>query len=275
MRVRKMNKLSRYVTGLCLLTSFLFISSDRCMGYVLPPGQIISFMVKNFSEFRTLVIIQTTWQKDERKEDEWESYQEKVWMESSGLFHSQLLNPTKQKLMEPDTSFRSLFMADSDEWVKRLLTRMGINLNAVGLTRVEETVAYRIGDKDPDAPKIVIEKERFIPLFITYSFPGYNGKATITVLFGDYRKIDEGWYPFEINYFDPRGFRENCLIDTLQANVPIDPAIFAGTAVSSGPDQTFGQDENFEKEKDSEKQADSQVDNPVRNPLSTSVHTID
>ena len=151
-------------------------------------------------------------------------------------------------------------MADSDAWVRGLLIRMGINLNSTGLTRVEETVAYRIGGKDPDAPKIVIEKKRFLPLVLTYSFPGSYGKATITVLFSDYRKIDKGWYPFEITYFDPRGFRENCVIDTLQANVPIDPAVFAGAFISSGPGQTIEQDEISQKEKDLETQSVPTID---------------
>ncbi|MBN1831577.1 MAG: hypothetical protein JW896_05640 [Deltaproteobacteria bacterium] len=210
-------------------------------------------MVKNSSEFSALIIIQTTWRKDDGNEEEWESYQEKIWMESSGLFRSQVQNPSKERLIEPDTSFRSLLMADSDEGVRGLLTRMGINLNAVGLTRVEETVAYRIGSKDPDAPKIIIEKKRFIPLVLTYSFPTHDGKATITVLFSDYRKIDNGWYPFEMNYFDPRGFRENYVIDTLLANVPIDPAVFDGADMRSIPDQATEQDEILRKGKDSER----------------------
>ena len=260
MRVGKMKKLPKYLTGLCLLIGFFSLSPDRCLGYVLPSGQLISYMVKNLSEFRTLVITQTTWQKDERNEEGWESYQERIWMESPNLFRSQVLNLPKGRLMKPDTSFRSLLMADSDTWVKGLLTRMGINLNAVGLTRVEETVAYRIGGKDPDAPKIVIEKKRFLPLVLTYSFPGNYGTANITVLFSDYRKIDKGWYPFEITYFDPRGFRENCVIDTLQANVPIDPAVFAGAVTTSGPDQTIEQDEISQKEKDSETQSVPTID---------------
>jgi hypothetical protein len=260
MREGKVNRLPGYVMGFCLLTSFFSMSSDRCLGYVLPSSQLISYMVKNFSEFKTLVITQTTWQKGERNGEGWESYQERIWMESPGLFRSEVLDLPKGRLMEPDTSFRSLLMANNDTWVVELLTRMGINLNAAGLTRVEETVAYRIGGKDPDAPKIVIEKKRFLPLVLTYSFPGNNGTATITVLFSDYRKIDKGWYPFEITYFDPRGFRENCMIDTLQANVPIDPAIFAGADVSYGPAQNLEQGEIFQKEKNSETKGDSRVD---------------
>ncbi len=254
MRVGKMNRLSRYLTGICILTGFFSVASDRCLGYVLPSSQLISYMVRNSSEFRTLLITQTTWQKDERNEEGWASYQEKIWIEFPGLFQSQVLNLSKKRLMEPDTSFRSLLMADSDAWVRELLTRMGINLNAVGLTRVEETVAYRIGGKDPDAPKLVIEKKRFLPLVLAYPFPGDDSSATITVLFSDYRKVDKGWYPFEITYFDPRGFRENYVIDTLQANVPIDPVVFTGADMSSGTNQALERDEMFKREKDSETQ---------------------
>jgi hypothetical protein len=245
--VGKMKGLSRYVIGLCLFSNLFLVSSERCLGYVLPSGQLISYMVKNFSEFKTLVISQTTWQEDERHEEGWESFKEKIWMKFPSLFHSQTLNPAKKKIIEPDTSFRSLFMADSGAWASDLLIRMGINLNAVGLTRVDETVAYRIGGKDPDAPKILIEKERFLPLALTYLFPGYSDVETITVLFSDYRKMGKGWYPFEITYFDPRGFRENYMIDTLQANVPIDPAVFGGTDTSSDPDQTSEEGEELRK----------------------------
>lgn len=259
MKVGKMKKLSRYLTSFFLFTCFFSMSSDRCLGYILPYNQLISYMVKNSSEFKTMVITQTTWQKDERTEEGGESYQERIWMEAPDLFRSQVINQPNRWLMKPDTSFRSLLMADNDIQVKRLLTRMGINIHSTGLTRVEETVAYRIGGKDPDAPKIVIEKERFLPLVLTYSFPGDYDTVTITVLFSDYRRVDNGWYPFEITYFDPRGFRENYVIDTLQANVPIDPAIFDGATISYGPDQTLEQDEIFKSEKDSEKQADQSV----------------
>ena len=260
-----MSRLSRYMMAFFFLTGFFSMSSRICLGYVLPPDQLISYMVKNFSEFRTLVITQTTWRNDDNDEEGWASCSEMIWMEAPDLIRSQIPNIPQGRLVEPDRSFRSLLVADSNTRVRGLLTLMGINLNAVGLTRVEATVAYRIGGEDPDAPKIVIEKERFLPLVLTYSFPGHNGTATITVLFRDYRKLDKGWYPFEIIYFDPRGFRENCVIDTLQVNVPVDPAVFTGAVTSSGPDQTIEQDEISPKEKDLKKQADSQ-DNKLPEP---------
>jgi hypothetical protein len=244
------------MTGLCFLIGFFSISSEICLGYILPSSQLISYMVKNFSEFQNLVINQTTWQNDDNNEEGWEAYSETIWMETPDLFRSQVPNMPLGRLMEPDTSFRSLFVADSATRVRGLLTRMGINLNAVGLTRVEETVAYRIGGKDPDAPKIVIEKKRFLPLVLTYPFPGSRGTETITVLFSDYRKIDNGWYPFEMYYFDPRGFREHYVVDTVQANVPLDSAVFTSGNMSSGSDQAMEWDEIFEEEKDSDTQAD-------------------
>ncbi len=260
MRMGKMTKPFTYMTGFCLLIGFFSLSSGICLGYVLPSSQLISYMVKNFSEFQTLVITQTTWRNNDNNEEGWEAYSETIWMETPDLFRSRIPNMPPGRLMEPDTSFRSLFVADSATRVRGLLTRMGINLNAVGLTRVEKTVAYRIGGKDPDAPKIVIEKKRFLPLVLTYPFPGSHGTETITVMFSDYRKIDNGWYPFEMYYFDPRGFREHYVVDTVQANVPLDSAVFTRGNMSSGSDQTMEWDMIFEEEKDSDTQADSQVD---------------
>jgi hypothetical protein len=255
----RMNKLPGYVMGLCLFAPLFLMPSHRCQGYVLPAHQLIDYMIKNFSDFKTLVITQTTWQQEERYEEKWESFQEKIWMESPNLFYVQNLNPSKERLMEPDTSYRSLLMANSNARVTGLLTSMGINLNAVGLERVEGSAVYRIGGKDPDVPKLLIEKERFLPLVLTYSFQGYSDTDTVTVLFGDYRKIDKGWYPFEITYFDPRGFRENGMIDTFQANVPIDPAVFADLDTNVVPDQTPEQDVVSPEEEAPENQVDSPV----------------
>ena len=199
----------------------------------MPVEQLIAFMAKNFSGFQTLVIIQSTQQQDERYEVGEGSFMEKISMKSPDLFRAEVLDSPMGRLMEPDTAYRQLLIANGRERLMELLSKMGISLHSVALTRIDRIIAYQIGGKEPERPKILIEKDRFLPLLLIYSSSESFVSETITVKFRDYRKIDKGWYPFEISYSDGRELREDYTINTLQANVPIDPALF----LRSGPDQ--------------------------------------
>jgi hypothetical protein len=114
---------------------------------------------------------------------------------------------------------------------------MGVNLHSVAFARVDGVIAYRIGDKEPERPKILVEKDRFLPLLLVYGLSGRSGLEKITVQFKDYKKMDEGWYPFHIIYSDGKGLKESYMIHTLQANVPIDPALFVMPKREFAPDQ--------------------------------------
>jgi len=227
--------------GFLLVASLSLMPAERCQGYIMPAEQIIAFMAKNFSKFQTLVIIQSTQQEDERYEVGEESFMEKIWMKSPDLFRAEVPDHPMGRLMEPDMVYRQLLIANSGQRLMELLSRMGINLHSVAFTRIDDIIAYRIGDKEPERPKILIEKDRFLPLLLIYRSSKHSVPETITVHFKDYRKMDQGWYPFEITYSDGRELREDYTIHTLQANVPIDPALFVMPKIRSGPDQATEQ----------------------------------
>lgn len=203
----------------------------------MPAEQLIAFMAKNFSKFQTLVIVQSTQQKDQRYEVGEESFIEKIWMKSPDVLHSQVLDHPMGRLMEPDITYRQLLIANSAQRLLGLLSRMGVNLYSVSFTRIDGNIAYRIGDEEPESPKILIEKDRFLPLLVVYRPSENSLQETITVQFKDYRKMDQGWYPFEITYYDGKELREDYTINTLHVNVPIDPTLFVVPGPESAPDR--------------------------------------
>jgi hypothetical protein len=229
--------LAKYVVGILFLVASIFMPAEKCAGYILPAEQLIAFVAKNFSKFRTLVIIQSTQQKDEKQEGEEESFMEKIWAKSPDLCRSQVLDHPMGRVGEPDLKYRQLLMANEAQRLLQLLSSMGVNLQSVAFTRIDDVIAYRIGDKEPERPKILVEKDRFLPLLLVYRPSGQSVLETITVHFKDYKKMDEGWYPFQITYSDGKGLEENYTIHTLKANVPIDPAVFVMPKKGSSWDQ--------------------------------------
>jgi hypothetical protein len=221
-----------------VLASLALILERRGDGYIMPSEQLIDFMAKNFSKIETLVIIQSTQQEDPRDEMWRESFVEKIWIKSPDLFRSQIINRTMGRFMEPDFAYRQLLVSNTGQMVRHLLSRMGINLHSVGLTRIEGAVAYRIGDKEPESPKILIDKERFLPLLLMYRLPERTDGGKITVRFKDYRELDQGWYPFEITYSEGGELQEGYTVQTLEANVPIESAVFDVQKVKSSPEKS-------------------------------------
>ena len=226
MTATRTESFAKYLAGILILVSLIFMPAEKCRGYVIPANQLIAFMAKNFSKFQTLVIIQSTQQKDENDEMGDESFMERIWMESPDRLRSQVTDHPMGRVKEPDMSYRQVLMANSAQRLAQILSRMGVNLHSVALARIDGVIAYRIGDKEPEQPKILVEKDRFLPLLLVYKTPRQSVLETITVQFKDYKKMEEGWYPFEIIYTDGRAFKEIYTIHTLKANVPIDPALF-------------------------------------------------
>lgn len=204
---------------------FLILSpaaAERCSGYIMPAEQLIEFMTKNFSGFQTLAVIQSTLRIQEEKEV---VFTEQVITRSPDLFHLKMLDQRAERSDPPDMAYRQLLMASTGERIERLLSAMGIRLDTVSLTRLEGVIVYRIGDKQPDSPKLLIEKERFLPILLLYRPPGALTGDNLTVRFQDYRKQDKGWFPFEITCTTGDGLKERYTVLTLQAGQPVDSAI--------------------------------------------------
>ena len=192
-------------------------------------------MAKNFSKLKTLIITQVTEgenEGDEENEENRKAYKSKIWMKSPDLFHFEIINQPEDKIATKDHLYRRLLIAGGEGRLNRLLASMGIDLDLVAFTRVDGVVAYRIGESYADSPKIIIEKKRFLPLLITYRPPGQDSGQTTTIRFKDYRKVDKGWYPFEIERFSGGKIDERHMVETIQVNMDIDASVFQSVGIS-------------------------------------------
>lgn len=193
----------------------LLMVATQAQGYVMPAEQILEFMAKNFSGFKTVVTEQDVRWGGEENMSLQPLRREKVWMKSPDQWHEETLEGSDTGGEDLDHQYRLLMLASTKERLMRVLSDMGIDLERVALTRIEGTIVYRIGDADPRSPKILIEKERFLPVLLVYGTWGGGEEDRISVGFKDYRKLETGWYPFEIAYAQGTGFQQVFSITTL------------------------------------------------------------
>ena len=194
--------------------------------YVMPAEQIIQFMAANFAKFDTLVITQSTTRMQMGETPE-RVYEEVLSIKSPNLFHSLLLDPSGEQRGVDDRIFRELLIASSQRRLLPRLSELGIDTRQVAYTRLDGTVAYRIGEKDPKKPKLLIEKARVLPLLMVYQRPDQVTGELIRVRFLDYRKVEQGWVPYEIHYFSGDQWVEKYSVHSVKVNVPLKPSLFA------------------------------------------------
>jgi hypothetical protein len=194
------------------------IVNGNCYGYIMPAEQLLDFMADNFSNFETMIIVQSTLQTGAESE---KIFMEQIQLKSPDLFELKSLDRMAGRAGLPYMAYRQLLMANTRTRLEQLLSMMGINLEAVSLTRVDGVIAYQIGLKGDQIPKLLIEKERFLPLKLVYRMAGDTTEEVVTVRFQDYRKEGKGWFPFQISYSVDNRIREEYTIQDLQTNVSI------------------------------------------------------
>lgn len=202
---------------------FLFCpaAAERCSGYIMPAEQLLDFMARSFSGFQTLAVTQSTLR---IQDDQERVFTEQVLTRSPDLFYLKTLDQRMERPDPPDMSYRQLLMANTGRRIEQLLAGMGIRLDTVSLTRLDGVISYRIGEKRPDGPGLLIEKERFLPLLLIYRPPNALPGDLLTVRFRDYREQDKGWFPFEITCATDGGIEEQYTALTVLSNHPVDSA---------------------------------------------------
>ncbi len=230
---------SSFVVVVALSTLLLtWADPFRSEAYIMPAKQVIKLMSDNFSGIRSLVITQATNLKARENQETELKFQEKVWLKSPDIHLNEIVQgptspenngalSTYRKAIR-DRTFRFILMSSEAEKTTELLVGMGINLDSIALARHDGVIVYKIGDEGLDSPKLLVEKKRFLPLFLSYRPPPGTLQGMITVEFADYRKVENVWYPFQIYYIEDRGdfIEARSIVLELKLNVPVEPPTF-------------------------------------------------
>jgi hypothetical protein len=233
------------ISAAIFLGLFSLPGFDRSAAYVLPAEQLLQFMAVHFSKFHTLVVKQAV---ERESQEGTKAFEETLFMRSPDLLRSQSAETSIDEDGMIDRSYQKLFLAGSQTGLTDLLTEAGVDLGQVSYTRVHGTVAYLIGGRSPDSPRIAVEKERFLPLLFVYPSRLLPGPGLIEVNFLDYRQVGQGWYPYEILYKSGEGLAERYKIESIQVNVPLQPSLFNTSSAPSGPVKNNAADEEKIKE---------------------------
>jgi hypothetical protein len=246
---------------LCLMTSEIF-------AYVIPLEQILTRVQKRFAAINTLIIEQATHVIQSRDPLRERVFREKVWLKtpryertdemaasrlpnvgagapkalpgnSNEATNGEKLQDQDVRQPNQDASYRWVLMANAKGELSAFLSELGIQIWDLGYDRCDGVVAYRVGARDPDSPKLLVDKERFFPLLLSYTLPGDPEGRLVTVRFKDYRKDDAGWYPYEIEYALKDAPTEEYHILNLTANAPIQASFFERKFEPPSPTETF------------------------------------
>ena len=241
-----------------LITSFLFAMPGGSSGYVMPVDQLIDKMRAKFSSFKTLIIDQSTHVLDPQDQETTMVFQEKTWLKSPGYYRSEVTGrPQREGQVayevaetqgNSDTAFRWLLMANDRDTIMTFLAQMGVNLESVGFTRFDGIIAYRIGDKGPESPKLLIHKESFLPLLFSYVPLRSSSQDLAIVRFDNYTRVDSGWYPYEIDYSVKKERVERYFVLNIRVNPPIETSFFRTTTEKTGIPQKPENDQDGQQE---------------------------
>ncbi|MFC1821682.1 hypothetical protein ACFL9T_03180 [Thermodesulfobacteriota bacterium] len=225
-----MKKTRPLFISLFIITAVFSVFQGRGHGYIMPADQMIHSMVANFSHFKTLIITQSRVPDENQATDEQaEGTKERIWIKAPGYYHKEnITNAGGTQERSIDQIYRQLLIANSERRVKRILLEMGIDLKKTALTRIDGKAAYRIGSEGVHDTKLVIDKEKFLPLLITYNPYGVSDGRFLTVRFKDFRPLEKGWYPFEILYVEDGQTVGRLIIHEIQVNQPIEQSLFLG-----------------------------------------------
>lgn len=204
---------------------------DRAAGYVIPPEQLLGFMAENVAGFDTLGL---RWEHRPGAEEAPEPPAVvSLWYRSPGDVRVGAPGARPgSRPGAPEPGFLELFCGSRDR-IERFLARRGLDLRTSAYTRLDGTVAYRIGREGPAAPRLLLEKSRFVPLLFQYEPDDAAVGETTEILFRDYRRLGEGWFPHEILYRAGSGVTGSYKVRELRQDGP--PP--SGLSSAAGPEE--------------------------------------
>jgi hypothetical protein len=216
----KKRSVSGMLIGFQLFIAAFLGFNSIAEGYVIPPEQLLEFMSKEVPGFNSVEIGWTS-QSNEVSGDTTYTINETVWFRSPNLLRVIREEGVVQgeDVAGLGAGYLGLFCGKPAE-SKRLLIRLGVPSANSSYTRIGGKVAYRIGSQAGDGPMLLLEKDRFLPVLLVFEPPNDRTGELARVRFKDYRKVGDGWFPFEIHYDGPSGVTEAYLVRQVMFNRP-------------------------------------------------------
>ncbi len=191
--------------------------------YVMPAEQILALMGANFKNMRALKIQQSVEMCPSASSRACWLVDETLWLKAPSFFraHIQRVRQTPQdsssggvSAWQPaggaasvqqshpswDRRFYVLLLPNAVTAHLEFLKHLGVDLERVAFTRFNRRIAYRIGRGGEQDPKLVVEKERFLPLSLELPAAAPGPGDMVRVEFTDYRETPYGWFPRVILY---------------------------------------------------------------------------
>lgn len=238
-----MARASNFLTYTALIV--IVMTPSIGLPYILPSAQIIEFMTGKFVNVTTLHIIQHTTVKDLSQEEE-TVFGEIVYLKSPYFYRSDMVGQPGKRLVIHKTTrtlritngaitydgesldllYRFLLLAQKPKRLLEGLQLIGVDVQRVSLTRFEGRIAYLIGEKEEGSPRLLVDKDLFLPLLLEYGNARYH--------FSDYREImEQTWYPYKIAYLLKGAAAEEYSIKEIRVNPPVDASLFDIAAIKA------------------------------------------
>ncbi|MBW2022546.1 MAG: hypothetical protein JRI51_06715 [Deltaproteobacteria bacterium] len=218
-----------------LFLCFFFIFAGSPFAYLLSASQVLQRMIKNFSPFETLVIVQ--WAKVVEGADgqEQDLMEQKVWIDTQWQASCKRVD-TGKNAKDPDLEasrcgwcriekIEGMFINRPVSEMINFLSSIGIKTSRMSLTHLGAKVAYVIGRNGKRDSHILISRDKFLPIALRIwdiNSPG----GPFTVRFEEYRRVGEGWYPYRITCETDLGQKHQYVIQEIRPNMPIEASVF-------------------------------------------------
>ena len=229
----------RFVETAVLVSAMIAMVPALSLSYIMPAHQILQLMGGNFSGFKSQLITQVVEAGIDENGVTGRFIKETLWIRTADWALLVKSEEAKDDRKNRDYGYRHLFLSNNQAGVNKILIQLGIDIETVGLERFDGNVVYRIGKKEGGYPKLFIDKERLLPLFIAFFSQGSGPPRWTGIRFKGYQKTDDGWYPNEINKFTDGQLVERYSVISMEANKATPPSFFR----SSMRDSAAGESE--------------------------------
>jgi hypothetical protein len=243
-----MGRRSKLLRRMIILLSIIAPSIGH--SYILPSAQIIEFMVKKYAPVKTLQITQLTkiLDLDRAKET---VFGEAISLMSPDRYRAELAGqPGKRiivhnggrtiRIIDGEVAYRKekrafllyfLMLAQDPRHVLKGLDQLGVDLDMVSFARFKGRIAYLIGNKEEGSPRLLVDKDLFIPLLLQY--------GNVTFFASDFKELKPKlWYPRSMIYSHAGAniedyIQEEYSIKDIMINPSLDASLFDISSITS------------------------------------------